>query len=121
MIVPIVAAISAFIAVTQFHPDVIVNAGTAGGFGKYGAAIGDAWIGTQFFNHDRRIPIPGFDVYGKGGYAAFPTPNLVSVRCYSNVSPCAGTDPSERNVSVEIRLQDRHCDDVQLLGPQPSR
>lgn len=79
------AAISAFIAVTQFHPDVIVNAGTAGGFRKYGAAIGDAWIGTQFFNHDRRIPIPGFDVYGKGGYAAFPTPNLVSVR-FVNIS-----------------------------------
>lgn len=79
MLITFSAAISTFIAVTQLQPCVIVNAGTAGGFRKSGAAIGDAWIGTQFYNHDRRIPIPGFDEYGKGGYSAFPTPKLVEV------------------------------------------
>ena len=33
--------------------------GTAGGFKRKGAAIGDAFISSQIANHDRRIPIPG--------------------------------------------------------------
>ena len=33
--------------------------GTAGGFKRKGAAIGDAFISSQVANHDRRIPIPG--------------------------------------------------------------
>jgi 5'-methylthioadenosine nucleosidase len=100
------AAISAFIAVTQFQPDIIVNAGTAGGFHRYGAAIGDAWIGTQFFNHDRRIPIPGFDTYGKGGYAAFPTPNLVTKFGYKTgvvtTSNSLDHSPQDDDIMTEV-------------------
>jgi 5'-methylthioadenosine nucleosidase len=39
-----------------------------------GAAIGDIFLSSSTINHDRRIPIPGFDKYGIG-------------QCHSNPSP----------------------------------
>ena len=77
------ASLSTFLAVHQLKPDLIINAGTAGGFQKKGAMIGDSFICSQMANHDRRIPIPGFTDYGTGCYDAFPTPNiiLVSITC----------------------------------------
>lgn len=38
------ASLSTFHAVHAFHPDIIINAGTAGGFKKVGAAIGYVMI-----------------------------------------------------------------------------
>jgi 5'-methylthioadenosine nucleosidase len=77
------AALTTFLAINQLSPDLVINAGTAGGFKKKGAAIGDAFICTHMMNHDRRIPIPGFTEYGTGSYSAFPTPNIVEVRLQS--------------------------------------
>ena len=73
----IIAAVSALVAINQFKPDLIINAGTAGGFNRCGGAIGDAYISTACKNHDRRIPIPGFQEYGVGSYVSHPTKNLV--------------------------------------------
>jgi len=46
--------------------DLLINAGTCGGFRSKGAEIGDVFLTTAVANHDRRIPIPGFDTYGIG-------------------------------------------------------
>ena len=73
------ASLSTFLAVNQLNPDLIINAGTAGGFQKKGAVIGDSFICSHMANHDRRIPIPGFTEYGIGCYAAFPSPNIILV------------------------------------------
>lgn len=62
------AAISAVMAIKTFNPDIILNIGTAGGFKDRGAEIGDVYLVTQAFYHDRRIPLPGYDAYGMGGY-----------------------------------------------------
>ena len=53
-----------------------MNAGTAGGFKAKDGAVGDVYLATAFKNHDRRIQIPGFDVYGVGAADAAPCPNL---------------------------------------------
>ena len=73
------AALSTFLAIHQLSPDLIINAGTAGGFNKKGASIGDAYICSHMKNHDRRIPIPGFTEYGTGCYTAFPSPKIIEV------------------------------------------
>jgi 5'-methylthioadenosine nucleosidase len=72
------AALSTFVAINQLKPDLIVNAGTCGGFGSKGSAICDAYITTHTKNHDRRIPIPGFEAYGVGSLASLPCPKMVS-------------------------------------------
>jgi 5'-methylthioadenosine nucleosidase len=46
--------------------DLVINAGTCGGFQRKGLGIGDVVLTTGVANHDRRIPIPGFDAFGIG-------------------------------------------------------
>lgn len=59
------AAIATEMMIRNFKPNVIINAGTAGGFKSRGADIGNVYIAeaTQF--HNRRIQIPGYMDYGK--------------------------------------------------------
>lgn len=65
------AALGTFLALSRSEADghavqLVLNAGTCGGFARQGGAIGDVYLTTGVANHDRRIPIPGFDVYGVG-------------------------------------------------------
>lgn len=63
------AAVSAYAAIERFNPDMVINAGTAGGFKSAGLDIGEAVIsGERLKFHDRRIPLAGFDEYGTGSY-----------------------------------------------------
>lgn len=66
-----------YAAAAALRPDLIINAGTAGGFQAKGANIGDVYIATEFANHDRRIPIPIFDKYGVGTIEAIPVGKLI--------------------------------------------
>ncbi len=52
------AALTAYLAIQAFSPDLVLSVGTAGGFAAKTAAIGDIYISTGTVNHDRRIPIP---------------------------------------------------------------
>lgn len=58
------AALTTHAACVALKPDLLISAGTAGGFRALGAAIGDVYVATETVNHDRRISIPGFDAYG---------------------------------------------------------
>jgi 5'-methylthioadenosine nucleosidase len=73
------AAVAAFAAINELQPTIVINAGTAGGFRKMGALIGDAYISTHFRHHDRRIGIPGFQEYGIGNHLAHDCAELVKV------------------------------------------
>ncbi|KAG8457707.1 hypothetical protein KFE25_001493 [Diacronema lutheri] len=58
------AALTTHAACVALKPDLLISAGTAGGFKARGGAIGDVYVSTESVNHDRRISIPGFDRYG---------------------------------------------------------
>jgi 5'-methylthioadenosine nucleosidase len=60
------AATATFLAVQKSKPDLLVNAGTSGGFARKGAVVGDVFLVSASAFHHRRIPIPGFDVLGIG-------------------------------------------------------
>ena len=63
------ATLAAYITIDRFNPDLLINAGTAGGFQGKGASIGMVYIINECFSfHDRRMPIPGFQEYGIGSY-----------------------------------------------------
>mgnify|MGYP006291761495 CR=1 FL=1 len=70
------AAINTYVMATEFKPDIIINAGTAGGFVRNNASIGDAYLGEKFVYHDRRIPLPQFEEYGIGGYKGINTDKI---------------------------------------------
>lgn len=65
------AAVTAYAALHRFKPDLLLNAGTAGGFKRQGGAIGDVYVSTAVVLHDRRIPIPGFEGYENGRLTTF--------------------------------------------------
>ncbi len=65
------AALATYLALDKLNSgekgvDLLINAGTCGGFKKMGAEVGDVYLTTAVANHDRRIPIPGFTEYGIG-------------------------------------------------------
>lgn len=70
------AAVISYLALDKLRPDLAISAGTAGGFKRLGASIGDVYLGTSFAHHDRRIPLPSFDAYGVWAVAAAPAPRL---------------------------------------------
>ncbi|KAK9821682.1 hypothetical protein WJX74_007745 [Apatococcus lobatus] len=70
------ASLTTYLAAQAFKPDLVISLGTAGGFKTKGAAIGSVFVGTSTVNHDRRIPLPGFDKYGLWHCDCIPTPNL---------------------------------------------
>lgn len=73
----VTASLVTYASIQALQPDLIINAGTAGGFKAKGAAIGDVFIASEIAFHDRRIPIPVFDLYGVGRRKAFTASNLV--------------------------------------------
>jgi nucleoside phosphorylase len=50
------ATLSAFTSLQAFQPDLVISAGTAGGFSEAGAAIADVFLSTKCVYHSRRIP-----------------------------------------------------------------
>lgn len=61
------AAMATFLALEKLDDvDLLINAGTAGGYRRKGAEIGDVFLVTHVAHHDRRIPIPDFVPYGIG-------------------------------------------------------
>ena len=73
------AALMTYLALTELRNppvDLVISAGTAGGFKQRGAAIGDVFCATAFANHDRRIPLPKFDDYGTWRSDAHPAPKM---------------------------------------------
>jgi nucleoside phosphorylase len=66
--------------VESLKPDLLINAGTAGGFESKGMAIGDVLISSTIHNHDRRMILPIFVDYGVHNHTAVETPRLREVR-----------------------------------------
>jgi nucleoside phosphorylase len=65
------AALNTFLTLTHWPAELVLTAGTAGGWARHGASIGDVYLSRErFVYHDRRIPLPGFDRYGIGSFPA---------------------------------------------------
>jgi len=68
------ATLMSYLAVDHLQPEILINAGTAGGISQHGCQIGDVYLSSDnFCFHDRRIAFPGFDHYGMGKYPSMDT------------------------------------------------
>lgn len=70
------AALSTFAILQTLKPDLLINAGTAGGFKGQGGAVGDVYLSAAFRHHDRHIQMPVYDQYGIYQLPALDTPRL---------------------------------------------
>lgn len=66
------AFLTTYLAIDAFKPELVISAGTAGGFESNGAEIGSIFVSTTTVNHDRRIPLPGFKEFGLDKKATHP-------------------------------------------------
>jgi len=63
----------------KLEPQLIITAGTAGGYPLKGAQVGDVFVSTdQISYHNRDIPLPGYEAYGKGNYECLEIPSVTS-------------------------------------------
>lgn len=71
------ATLTAQLAIAHYCPDLVVNAGTAGGFASKGACVGDVYLSHKYIVfHDRRVGVPGWDRMGKGYYPCIDSDSL---------------------------------------------
>lgn len=71
------AALTTYLVIGEFRPELVVSAGTAGGWQRSGASIGDVYLSEgSVVHHDRRIDLAGFAEYGIGRYPVVPTRRL---------------------------------------------
>eukprot|EP00560_Eucampia_antarctica_P008329 CAMPEP_0197826656 /NCGR_PEP_ID=MMETSP1437-20131217/3584_1 /TAXON_ID=49252 ORGANISM="Eucampia antarctica, Strain CCMP1452" /NCGR_SAMPLE_ID=MMETSP1437 /ASSEMBLY_ACC=CAM_ASM_001096 /LENGTH=256 /DNA_ID=CAMNT_0043427181 /DNA_START=101 /DNA_END=871 /DNA_ORIENTATION=- len=75
------AALATYLALEKLDgsADLLINAGTCGGFSAKGAEIGDVFLTTASANHDRRIQIPPFIPYGIGKVESTPVAKLADL------------------------------------------
>ena len=70
------AALNVQHLISSFPLDLMINAGTAGGFKKK-SRIGDVYLSTEvIYFHDRRISLPGFQEFAKGGSPSINTEKM---------------------------------------------
>lgn len=63
------AAAMALAAIEHLRPELLVSAGTAGGFAARGAVVGTVYLSAgEFRFHDRHVPLAGFEASALGGY-----------------------------------------------------
>lgn len=97
------ATLMAYVAIEHLKPDLIVSAGTAGGFARQGANIGTVYLSNdRFVYHDRRVPLPGFDDSGIGHYPAMDVSKMASQLGLpvGVVSTGSSLEKSERDIDV---------------------
>jgi 5'-methylthioadenosine nucleosidase len=87
--------------------NVYINAGTAGGFQRNGATIGDIYVISSFAFHDRRIPIPGYDTYGMGKSTA--TINVPAFLQHLNQNNSTTDDPNQEQPQPQHRWKTGIC------------
>lgn len=74
------AALTTYSVIREFDPELVVSAGTAGGWQRSGASIGDVYLSEgSVVHHDRRIDLTGFTEYGIGRYPVVPSRRLAEV------------------------------------------
>ena len=67
------AVMNTIAAIDRFRPDLVVSAGTAGGWQARGGAIGKVYLSyPHVVRHDRRIDIDRFREYGVGSFPVVP-------------------------------------------------
>ena len=116
------ASLTAYGICLALKPDILVNAGTAGGFKAMGGAIGDVYLASAFKNHDRRIPIPGFDTYAIGAVDAFPTPALRAAMGFKDGVVSTGNSLDAPEVDLaSLKANDASVKEMEAAGNRAHR
>lgn len=102
------ATLATYLTVSRYRPDVIISAGTAGGWEAHGTTVGQVLLsGDRFWFHDRRIAIPAFEHYGPGGYPGADTRALAVALGYERGEVTTGNSLDETDECRRLMAANR--------------
>lgn len=112
------ATLNAYVMINDMKPDIVINAGTAGGFISQGGEIGDVYIGSKHFvYHDRRIALEGFEDFGHGYYPAIDTDEISSALGLKQGVVTTGNSLDHTPTDMEIiRKHNASCKDMEAAA-----
>lgn len=99
------ATLSTYLGIEYFHPDLVISIGTAGGIAEHSAKIGDIYVSKKINFYSRRIPIPGYDEYGIGGYSSANFEKITNKINLKKGVVCSGDSFDENQADREIILK----------------
>lgn len=107
------ATLSTYLGIEYFHPDLIISIGTAGGVIENGSALKDIYLSKQIYFADRRIPMTGYQDYGRGGYKSMSFSRLNKQLKLKSGIVCSEGSFDEEKIDYAMFLQE-HCSAVDM-------
>lgn len=102
------ATLSTYLGINYFHPDLIINTGTAGGVKENGAHPGDIYFSKKIYFYDRRIDLKKYHEYGLGGYDSIALSSLDKNSGFKIGIVCSG-DSFDKNQTDYHMFIKQHC------------
>jgi nucleoside phosphorylase len=104
------SALTAMNVCNEFKPDLLINAGTASGFAKNGTNIGDTFVTNgPVYYHDRRIPLPSYEQFGRGAFPTVPTTRLAKE---------LGAQPGIFSTGNSFDMSEADAEELRINGAQ---
>jgi 5'-methylthioadenosine nucleosidase len=112
------ASLNTYILLNEIKPDIVINAGTAGGFISMGGEIGDVYIGSgQIVYHDRRIQLPNFEDFGHGYYKTIQTDLLAKKFALKKGVITTGNSLDQTETDTRImKMHNASCKDMEAAA-----
>jgi nucleoside phosphorylase len=112
------ATLAAWETIRLLNPDIIINAGTAGGFKKHQANIGDVYISTESFKyHNRHIPVEGYEDFQVGNFQCTEAPKLAAAIGLKRGIISTGDSVSADTSDIQrMELNNAHCKEMEAAA-----
>ena len=97
--------------------DIIINAGTAGGFASKGAKIGDVYLSHKYIVfHDRRVDIPGWNRMGQWYFPCIDSDEIARLGGFKQGICTTGSSLDMTEDDAERRRSERYGSCCGSLG-----
>jgi 5'-methylthioadenosine nucleosidase len=107
------ATLSTYLGIEYFHPDLIISIGTAGSVPENGAKLMDIYLSRTTYFFDRRIPMKGYDEYGRGGYPSLALSSISKKLQLKEGIICSGDSFDEAQIDYNVFLKE-HCSAIDM-------
>jgi nucleoside phosphorylase len=101
------AALSTYLGINYFHPDLVISIGTAGGVEANDAKEKDIYLSHKIYFYDRRLPLKGYDEYGLGAYPSADVSTLVDNVGFKQGIVCSGDSFDENPMDYDIFVKEK--------------
>lgn len=107
------ATLSAYLGIANFHPDLVISIGTAGGIAEKGININDVLISEKIYFYSRRSPQAGYTEYGMGGYPSYPFDDIADKMKLKKSIICSG-DAFHLSATDKKIVQKQDCSAIEM-------